>query len=36
MERLDIIWEIEFFANGKSTPVIRNMKTCAQKLGLFD
>ena len=36
MERLDLIWEIEFYAMGRSTPVVRNMQTISQLLHIID
>ncbi|VDD95394.1 unnamed protein product [Enterobius vermicularis] len=36
IERLDLVWEIEFYAAGKSTPVVRNMQTLSQSLQLVD
>ncbi|VDM39429.1 unnamed protein product [Toxocara canis] len=35
MERLDVVWEVEFYACASSTPVVRKMQTLAQKLGLI-
>uniref|UniRef100_A0A914ZJ99 RecQ-mediated genome instability protein 1 n=1 Tax=Parascaris univalens TaxID=6257 RepID=A0A914ZJ99_PARUN len=35
MQRLDIVWEVEFYACTSSTPVVRRMETLAQKLGLI-
>uniref|UniRef100_F1KXZ9 RecQ-mediated genome instability protein 1 n=1 Tax=Ascaris suum TaxID=6253 RepID=F1KXZ9_ASCSU len=35
MQRLDVVWEVEFYACTSSTPVVRRMETLAQKLGLI-
>ncbi|VDK70490.1 unnamed protein product [Litomosoides sigmodontis] len=35
MRRLDLIWEVEFFPPGGSTPVIHRVDTYAQKFGLI-
>lgn len=35
MRRLDLIWEIEFFPPGGSTPLIHRIDTFAQKFGLI-
>uniref|UniRef100_A0A0R3RXT8 RecQ-mediated genome instability protein 1 n=1 Tax=Elaeophora elaphi TaxID=1147741 RepID=A0A0R3RXT8_9BILA len=35
MRRLDLIWEVEFFPPGGSTPIIHKIDTYAQKLGLI-
>uniref|UniRef100_A0A915PUC6 RecQ-mediated genome instability protein 1 n=1 Tax=Setaria digitata TaxID=48799 RepID=A0A915PUC6_9BILA len=34
MRRLDLIWEVEFFPPGGSTPIIHRIDTYAQKFGL--
>ncbi|KAK6109155.1 hypothetical protein QQG55_34875 [Brugia pahangi] len=35
MRRLDLIWEVEFFPPGGSTPIIHKIDTYAQKFGLI-
>ncbi|CAG9540517.1 unnamed protein product [Cercopithifilaria johnstoni] len=35
MRRLDLIWEVEFFPIGGSTPIIHRIDTYAQKFGLI-
>ncbi|EJD73906.1 hypothetical protein LOAG_18708 [Loa loa] len=35
MRRLDLIWEVEFFPSGGSTPIIHKIDTYAQKFGLI-
>ncbi|KAL3986011.1 hypothetical protein ACH3XW_41025 [Acanthocheilonema viteae] len=35
MRRLDLIWEVEFFPPGGSTPIIHRVDTYAQKFGLI-
>uniref|UniRef100_A0A1I8EU15 RecQ-mediated genome instability protein 1 n=1 Tax=Wuchereria bancrofti TaxID=6293 RepID=A0A1I8EU15_WUCBA len=35
MRRLDLVWEVEFFPPGGSTPIIHKIDTYAQKFGLI-
>lgn len=34
MKRLDLIWDVEFFADGRATSVVHNMQTIAELLDL--